>query len=89
MPIEEAILNGMLVLVAFSAVMGLTGMFLSHRRKMASIKHGKAAGADEATTRENIELRETVGLMQDRIAVLEQIATDPAQRTAREIEDLR
>ena len=87
MPIEEMILNILLVAAVFSEVLGLTSMFLSHRRQMASIKHG--ASADEAKQQENIELRETVSLMQDRLAVLEQIATDPAQRTAREIEDLR
>ncbi len=87
MPIEEMILNAMLVILAFAGVMGLTSMFLSHRREMASIKHGTKG--DEATIQENIELRETVSLMQDRIAVLEQIATDPARRTAEEIEKLR
>jgi hypothetical protein len=40
---------------------------------------------DEETER----LRDLVSKMQDRIAVLETIATDPAERTAREIEALR
>ena len=40
---------------------------------------------DEETER----LRGLVSKMQDRIAVLETIATDPAARTAREIESLR
>ena len=87
MPIEEVILNVLLVAAVLSGVLGLTSMFLSHRRDMASIKHG--ANSDDATRRENIELKETVSHMQDRIAVLEQIATDPARRTAAEIEDLR
>lgn len=87
MPIEEFLLNSMLVIVAFTGVLGLTSMFLSHRRQMASIKHG--ATADEAIREENIELRETISLMQDRLAVLEQIAIDPARRTAEEIERLR
>lgn len=87
MPIEEFLLNSMLVIVAFTGVLGLTSMFLSHRRQMASIKHG--ATADKAIREENIELRETISLMQDRLAVLEQIAIDPARRTAEEIERLR
>ena len=87
MPIEEMILNMMLVILGFAGVMGLASMFLSHRRQMASIRHG--ASADDATKRENIELRETISLMQDRLAVLEQIAVDPAKRTAEEIEKLR
>ena len=87
MPIEELFLNAMLVILGFAGVMGLTSMFLSHRRHMAEIKHG--SNADEALTHENTELRETVELMQDRLAVLEQIAIDPARRTAEEIEKLR
>jgi hypothetical protein len=38
---------------------------------------------------ENAELRSCMGRLEHRIAVLETIATDPAHRTAREIEDLR
>ena len=39
--------------------------------------------------RENEALRHTVARLEDRIAVLERIAVDPAERTAREIEKLR
>ena len=38
---------------------------------------------------ENERLKATVERLEDRIAVLERIATDPAERTAREIESLR
>ena len=38
---------------------------------------------------ENERLRLTIDRLEDRLAVLEQIATDPAERTAREIERLR
>ena len=38
---------------------------------------------------ETAQLRELIARMQDRLAVLETIATDPAERTAREIESLR
>ena len=38
---------------------------------------------------ENETLTGHVGRLQERIAVLERIATDPAERTAREIEALR
>jgi hypothetical protein len=38
---------------------------------------------------ENERLRLTVGRLEERLAVLERIATDPAERTAREIESLR
>ena len=39
--------------------------------------------------RENEDLKLTIGRLEDRLAVLERIATDPAERTAREIERLR
>jgi hypothetical protein len=39
--------------------------------------------------RENEDLKLTIGRLEDRLAVLERIATDPAERTAREIEKLR
>jgi len=40
-------------------------------------------------TSENAGLKGQVSQLEDRIAVLERIATDPAERTAREIEALR
>lgn len=88
MPIEEMLLNMLLVVLAFSGILGVTGMFLSHRRKMAEIKHGRS-DRETALSKDNSDLRETVGMMQDRLAVLEQIAIDPARRTAEEIEKLR
>ena len=88
MPLEEVFLNTLLVVLAFAGVLGLTSMFLSHRRSMAEIKYGRS-DRETALSAENTELRETVDLMQDRLAVLEQIAVDPARRTADEIEKLR
>ena len=87
MPIEEMILNLVLVIAVFAGVLGMTSMFLSHRRRMAEIKYG--GSQTPAIVHQNTELKETVSMMQDRIAVLEQIATDPARRTAEEIERLR
>ena len=43
----------------------------------------------EELTTENAGLKGQVSRLEDRIAVLERIATDPAERTAREIESLR
>lgn len=40
-------------------------------------------------TQENDKLHGRVGRLEERIAVLERIATDPAARTAREIDALR
>ena len=43
----------------------------------------------EPVQQENRELRSLVDRLENRIRVLETIATDPSQRTAREIEELR
>ena len=48
-----------------------------------------AARRIESLTGENSALKGQVGRLEERIAVLERIATDPAERTAREIESLR
>jgi len=42
-----------------------------------------------ALTDENLALKGQVARLEERMAVLERIATDPAERTAREIEQLR
>ena len=43
----------------------------------------------ELLTSENEQMAGKVSRLEERIAVLERIATDPATRTAREIEELR
>lgn len=43
----------------------------------------------ELLSSENERLTGKIGRLEERIAVLERIATDPAERTAREIEALR
>ena len=62
----------------------------------ARFQHRVAASEELGTTRgiellsgENANLKARVGRLEERIAVLERIATDPAERTAREIEQLR
>lgn len=66
---------------------------LRHRRASSGVA---GAGKTEAEVRdnarlahENERLRLTIDRLEDRLAVLERIATDPAERTAREIEQLR
>lgn len=49
----------------------------------------EAAREVELLSRENEGLRGKVGRLEERLSVLERIATDPAERTAREIESLR
>jgi len=43
----------------------------------------------ELLSTENSDLKGKISRLEERIAVLERIATDPAERTAREIESLR
>jgi len=43
----------------------------------------------DAICTENRDLKAHIGQLEQRLAVLERIATDPAERTAREIESLR
>ncbi len=43
----------------------------------------------ELLTNENAGLKGQIGRLEERLAVLERIATDPATRTAHEIEQLR
>ena len=43
----------------------------------------------DAICAENAELKRQMAQLQERMAVMERIATDPAERTAREIESLR
>ncbi|MEO1220500.1 MAG: hypothetical protein AAFY42_04000 [Pseudomonadota bacterium] len=88
MPLAEAVAMIFVCIAFFVGCWGIIDSVLKHRRKMFELKQEQGA-KDERLTQENTELRETVSLMQDRIAVLEQIAVDPARRTADEIEKLR
>ena len=62
------------------------------KARYKSSSAGKAVADDrkvELLTAENAHLKSQVGRLEERLAVLERIATDPAERTAREIELLR
>jgi hypothetical protein len=63
------------------------------RRRLGKLNNSSADNAPEKLMeplqRENRELRALVERQEDRIRVLETIATDPARRTEREIEQLR
>ncbi|HEX8469141.1 MAG TPA: hypothetical protein VF620_15200 [Allosphingosinicella sp.] len=74
------------------AVLILTWMRGRHR--IAEVRAGtahkpEAAREIESLSRENAGLRSKIGRLEERLSVLERIATDPAERTAREIESLR
>ncbi|HYG30964.1 MAG TPA: hypothetical protein VD887_12215 [Allosphingosinicella sp.] len=61
----------------------------SRHRLIAERAGSEAADRIGELTGENHRLKTQVGRLEDRLAVLERIATDPAERTAREIEQLR
>jgi uncharacterized protein YlxW (UPF0749 family) len=78
-----------LMMLTFMSVTVLT--VLRGRQRIDEIKASAAAAsaAGGDAERENEALRAEVGRLQQRIGTLETIVTDPADRTAREIESLR
>ena len=60
-----------------------------HGNVLTRPERNEAARQVELLSSENEKLRGQVSRLEERIAVLERIATDPAERTAREIEQLR
>ena len=85
------------VLIPIVAILATAGVitqylrYLQSRHAAAAAAASAAAGAHENAqlARENESLKRTVERLEQRMAVLEAIATDPAERTAREIEQLR
>ena len=51
--------------------------------------HPKGSDETKALAAENVELKATVGRLEDRLKVLERIATDPSRRLADDIDNLR
>lgn len=76
-----------IVAIVSSAVVALSWMKFRHEREKWTNDGDR--GERTLLERDNARLLDTVDRLEQRIAVLEQIATDPAQRTAREIEQLR
>ena len=81
-----------IVAILSSAWVVVTFVRLRHRR---SAEDGRSAPSIEEArdnarlAHENERLRLNVDRLEERLAALERIATDPAERTAREIEQLR
>jgi hypothetical protein len=81
-----------IVAILSSASVFIALLHFSHEKaklKRGVIEDGEGARENAQLSRENEVLKLTVDRLEDRIAVLERIATDPAERTAREIEQLR
>ena len=85
---------GLEVLIPIAGILSGTVIFLAilryvrDRDGLNSANRGES-GENQRLVSENADLRDTVGRLEARLAVLERIATDPAERTAREIESLR
>jgi hypothetical protein len=87
-------LNILLPIVAILATAGVIVHVLKYLQSRHEARDRSAAGLAGAgenarLARENEVLKLTVDRLEERMAVLEAIATDPAERTAREIERLR
>jgi uncharacterized protein HemX len=85
-------MNHLAVLIPIVAILATAGVIV-HVLKYLQSRHESrssvGARENERLARENEALRSTVERLEERMAVLERIATDPAERTAREIESLR
>lgn len=86
MPKEVYIALMIFALFGPMALWGMWDSWLRHRSRLAELEGGDKVAR---LTSENTELNDKVEILEDRMAVLEKIATDPASRTAKEIEQLR
>jgi hypothetical protein len=89
---EIALFIVIMTVITALAVLLLTWM--RHRLRLAELRAERSEKFEsvrevELLSQENAGLRGKVGRLEERLSVLERIATDPAERTAREIESLR
>jgi cell division protein FtsB len=84
------------VLIPIVAILATAAVLIKLINHLQFRQIGRGSAAESASARENDRLaqenavlRRTVDRLEERMAVLERIATDPAERTAREIEALR
>jgi hypothetical protein len=83
-----------IVAILASAWVAVTFLHYQHRRSLAGKAGAGTPSVEEARenarlAHENEVLKLTIDRLEERLSVLERIATDPAERTAREIESLR
>lgn len=79
-------------IIIIVAMVMFTAMVTTWMQTRSKAFAERSKGADAGTEKliaENERLLGEVGRLEARVAVLERIATDPAERTAREIESLR
>jgi hypothetical protein len=79
-----------IVMTLICVIGGIITTAIQARYKASSMSNTVADDRKvELLTAENSHLKGQIGRLEERLAVLERIATDPAERTAREIESLR
>ena len=83
-----------IVAILASAWVIVTYLHYHHRGRDRREERGDAPRVEDARenarlARENETLKLTIDRLEERLSVLERIATDPGTRTAREIEALR
>lgn len=81
----------MAVAILSAVVLIVSTSWLRNRSRLEAAAAGEVGATERVAllSNENEELRGQVGQLRDRLEVLERIATDPAERTARSIEQLR
>ena len=87
-----SILAAMITIIACAAILGwvlVTWIKSRERIRTGATIDDESARQVAMLTSENERLHVLTRKMEERLSILETIATDPAQRTAREIEDLR
>jgi cell division protein FtsB len=89
---DDNLANFLILAVAILSTVALVVSTSWLRNRLRLAEAAGRAGAPERVEQlsaENETLRGQVSQMKERLEVLERIATDPAERTAREIEQLR
>jgi hypothetical protein len=82
--------NLFIIAIAIAAVSVIVLAWIKHRAPARGAAGGIEAKREiELLANENASLKGQIGRLEERLAVLERIATDPAERTARAIEQLR
>jgi len=81
----------LIIMTAMTMVWGLLASWMKHRRAAVALPDNglQANRVVELLSSENAGLKGQVSRLEERIAVLERIATDPSERTARAIDQLR
>jgi hypothetical protein len=87
---DEKVALFVTVMTAMVLVAALIHSWMQTRTKVKTATGSLEASRQvELLSNENAGLKGQIGRLEERIAVLERIATDPADRTAREIDQLR